>query len=262
MKDQGFTVTFNQNGNYPFLCIIHPGMEGFVQVLPSGVTVPTQAQRDAEAQTQLDAAVAEGERLAAAAPRPAATTDASGRTTHFVPTGPSVDTIDVMRFLQPRLQVRVGDTVTWTNNTPVPHTATFTVGQPAPELIMPQPQAGGPPNLVLNPQVLFPAGGSTFDGSSYANSGFIGAGPEATAGQSYSLTFTKAGTYPYICVLHADQGMAGVIEVGTGTGITPPSTGDAGLAPGRTGLPLWALAAAASAVAVIVLGALRARSAR
>ena len=62
--------------------------------------------------------------------------------------------------------------------------------------------------------------------------------PLFNATSKFSLTFTKAGTYTYICLLHADQGMAGVIVVGPpGSGvalsgggtITPPSTGDGGL---------------------------------
>ena len=39
-----------------------------------------------------------------------------------------------------------------------PHTVTFLGGQPAPDVVVPQPQPNGPPKLQLNPQMLAPAG--------------------------------------------------------------------------------------------------------
>jgi plastocyanin len=174
-----------------------------------------------------------------------------------VANAPSTDAADVMRFIPQRLSIKTGDTVTWDNETPVPHTVTFTSGAAAPELITPQPQNAGPPNLVLNPDVLFPAGAAngTYDGTGYVNSGFFGAGPESVAGTSFSLTFTKPGTYLYLCVLHADQGMSGVIEVSAGGGITPPSTGDAGIA-GQGHTVNLALVGVLSVLAVFVAGPL------
>jgi plastocyanin len=43
----------------------------------------------------------------------------------------------------------------------------------------------------------------------FSNSGLFGAQPFPT--DSFSLVFTRAGTYSYICVLH--PGMAGQVEV-------------------------------------------------
>jgi plastocyanin len=231
-KGQTFSLTFPKQGTFPFLCVVHPGMVGTVQVLAPGVHVPDQKQLDYEATQRLSADVAKGEAAAAAA-RP-------GR--NEVINVPSVGQVDIMRFLPTRLSVGVGETVTFKNDTPVPHTVTFTSGQAAPALT----DAMG----VLNPGVLFPARPSpNYEGTGYYNSGFLGTGPEATAGTTFSLTFTKPGTYSYICVLHADQGMAGVIQVGAdggaaagGAAITPPSTGDAGLA-GQRSLTPWLMGA-------------------
>jgi plastocyanin len=219
-KGQSFTATFPKEGSFKLICVLHPMMEVNVQAIRSGATVPTQALIDAEAATSLADQLAKGEASAAAAkPGPDQVIQA-----------PSVEFASVNRFIPPRLQIDVGDTVTWKNDTFVPHTITFNAAGPS--FLAPEPQPSGPPLLVLDPKVLFPVKSSqNFDGSGYVNSGFIGAGPEATGGTSFSLTFTKAGTYSYICMLHADQGMAGVIEVGAGGGtVTPPSTGDAGLA--------------------------------
>jgi plastocyanin len=259
-KGQSFTATFPQQGAFRFLCIVHPFMEVNVQVLPSGTTVPTQAMIDAEAAGQLADQLAKGQASAAAA-RPGALE---------VIQAPSVEFTSVNRFIPRTIQVRVGETVTWRNPTPVPHTVTFNLppGPPgAPPFLAPEPQASGPPLLVLAPSVLFPAGPRSFDGTGYVNSGFIGIGEEATGGSSYSLTFTKAGTYSYICALHVDQGMAGVIEVvdgpaGTGTGgvVRPPSTGDAGLASsaGRDSTVYYF--AGAAMLALALTGVLFARS--
>jgi plastocyanin len=223
-----FTATFPRQGEYRFLCIVHPFMEVRVHVLTPNTTVPTQAMIEAEAASQLANQLAKGEASAAAArPGPREVLNA-----------PSVEFATVNRFIPPRIQVAVGESVTWRNPTPVPHTITFNLppGPPgAPPFLIPEPQPGGPPLLVLAPSVLFPAGPRSFDGTGYVNSGFIGTGQEAVGGQTYSLTFTRAGTFAYVCVLHADQGMAGVVEVGGGAApgaggaVRPPNTGDGGL---------------------------------
>lgn len=266
MKGDSYTITFTQTGKWTFVCEIHPGMTTAVSVLPAGVHVPTQAQRDYEADVQLKSDLAKGEAASAAAPPTTRTAGAGGASNWTVSNVASVGPVDIMRFFPARLQVGAGDTVTWNNTTFVPHTVTFLGGSQAPDLITPQFQAtGGPPTLVINPRALFPSQAPpVYDGTGYMNSGFIEAGPEATHGTSFSLTFTRPGTYSYICLLHADQGMAGVIEVGaagSGVGATSassagggsvatiraPSTGDGGLIAGpRSGTE-------ASMAAILVL---------
>ena len=100
--------------------------------------------------------------------------------------------------------------------------------------MLPQPQPNGPPQLLVNPQVLFPTKPSqNYDGTGFYNSGFITSDPAlSTGGTTFSLTFTKPGTYTYLCFLHDDQGMVGTIVVGASTGVRPPATGDAGLSGG------------------------------
>ena len=68
-----------------------------------------------------------------------------------------------------------------------------------------------------------PAGEATFDGTGYRNSGFLGLPPEIGSmfgllGETYELTFTAAGEYPYYCILHSggpddEHGMAGKVIV-------------------------------------------------
>lgn len=244
-KGQSWTQTFTKAGTYNFLCILHPGMTARINVTETPFGATTQAQADQIAAQTLAAALAAGE-----------ASSANARTRGLEIVVPdSVGTVDVMRFAPVKLQVAVGDTVTWRNPTAVPHTVTFTSGAAAPPFVTPEFGAAGPPTLVLNPQVLFPVSSGAYDGTGYVNSGFLGTGPEATAGATFSLKFTKAGTYTYVCVLHADQGMAGVIEVvGGAAAIGGPSTGDAGLAAAEGGpAPPWAALAGAAAVGLAAL---------
>lgn len=102
------------------------------------------------------------------------------------------------------LTINEGDTVWFDMTMPGFHTVTFLSGADVPPLLMPDPEAGTPaagamPTLVYNPQ-LFPAGGDTYDGT-----GFVNSGPDfmRDPSQPYMLTFTKAGSYDYLCVPHA-----------------------------------------------------------
>ncbi|MDQ6931515.1 MAG: plastocyanin/azurin family copper-binding protein, partial [Candidatus Eremiobacteraeota bacterium] len=52
-----------------------------------------------------------------------------------------------------------------------------------------------------------PAGGPTYNGTVYTNSGLI------PPGGSYQLTFTAAGTYTYYCTFHSPEGMVGTVVV-------------------------------------------------
>lgn len=90
------------------------------------------------------------------------------------------------------ITIDAGDTITWTFPAGEPHTVTLLGPRSSPP----------PPSDPTAPQ---PAGGNTYDGSTYTSSGFL------LAGKTYSLTFTKAGTYMVYCLLH--PGMAQKITV-------------------------------------------------
>ncbi|MFN8535239.1 MAG: hypothetical protein U0556_17010 [Dehalococcoidia bacterium] len=65
------------------------------------------------------------------------------------------------------LTIRVGDTVSFTRNTPgPPHTVTFLSGAPAPEAFIPVP--GAPPGAMMgNPAAVAPAGGRVYSGRGF-----------------------------------------------------------------------------------------------
>jgi len=114
----------------------------------------------------------------------------------------------VSNSFSPRtIEVAVGDTVQWQFQQPwILHTVTFVGSEKAPELLVPEGD-----KLYFNPQVFFPAGDKTYDGTGYRNSGAPPEAEKLTSKFSYSLTFTKAGTYEYVCMVH--PGMTGTVMV-------------------------------------------------
>jgi plastocyanin len=75
------------------------------------------------------------------------------------------------------IQVSVGNTVTWTNNDSQPHTVTS--------------GSNGQPDNKFNSSPNF--------------------SPLLNPGQTFSFTFTQAGSYPYFCMLHPN--MVGTVSV-------------------------------------------------
>jgi plastocyanin len=112
--------------------------------------------------------------------------------------------------------------VRWVFSKRVVHTVTFLrPGQKRPSLEVPDPAhpytgfkdaAGAPfwfngqPSLAIPPDHAFPQGGSSTDGTKYVNSGL-----SAPAFKPYKVTFTKAGTFRYTCLVH--PGMDGSVKV-------------------------------------------------
>jgi plastocyanin len=104
-----------------------------------------------------------------------------------------------MAYLTPVIWIDAGDTITWQANSQEPHTVTFLPpGQKMPKF---------DPN---SPVQLSPAGGSSYDGHSFYNSGILSTIP-GFGSTSYSLTFPKTGTFVYHCFVH--RMMFGVIHV-------------------------------------------------
>src|SRR5439155_7250704 len=122
--------------------------------------------------------------------------------------GATADTsIYANAFFPQTIEVGVGDTVTWTFEGF--HNVAFLSGGAAPSFGVPEGD-----KTYWNPQVLFPAGGRSYDGTGYHTSGLPG--PDGRL--SYTLTFTKPGRYPYMCTIHPRMsGMVIVTDKATGT---------------------------------------------
>jgi LPXTG-motif cell wall-anchored protein len=236
---QEYKLTFAKAGSYDYVCGIHPGMKGKVIVQPKGAAYPkTAAAVDAEAKAQLAADAQMTVQLGAQAKKvPPTKPGPNGTTIFVVHMGFATEMADFMQFVPGDLTIHVGDTVEWdANNGGTPHTASFVSGGKDPDLILPEPQPNGPPKLVINPAVLLPSGGNTYSGSGFFNSGFINGTMDPAPGpRTYSLTFDKEGTYPFMCILHDQMAMEGTIKVvaagaslSSNAPTTLPVTGGAG----------------------------------
>jgi len=239
-----YALTFPTAGTYAFHCLIHPGMSGTVTVAAAGTAYPQdQAAVTAANQAAEAADIATGHALEASF-SPTTTSNADGSKTYHLAAGVGSGSISILRFISSTLDVHVGDTVEWTNGDTngEPHSVSF-----GPE---PQDQAA----------VVIPSGGSTYAGTGWVSSGLY-VGPPIPAPHSYSLKFTKAGSYKYICVLHDVVGMTGSITVAAAprptSNVTPPPTTTlpAGTPSGSSdvdlGLALVALAGLAGALLAI-----------
>src|SRR5262249_44527712 len=120
----------------------------------------------------------------------------------------------VHAFFPDTLRIHVGDTVHWQRNTHEIHTVTFLAGMELPPFIVPAPD-GLPSPLMNNPLIAFPVppADGRYDGTSFATSGIFGPDPDIFQGvESFDLTFTRRGTYNYVCVVHG-AAMSGQILV-------------------------------------------------
>lgn len=111
-----------------------------------------------------------------------------------------------------RINIYVGDTVTWHANSLLePHTITFGpisllkgIAQQGGLQVI--PQRSGPPQLAVKPAMVLPTLRARYDGTGFANSGVL------TKGRNWSLTFTRPGVYRYHCLIHFPR-MTGEVVV-------------------------------------------------
>ncbi len=200
LAGKSYTLTFTKPGVYKVYCLIHGEMTQTITVQQAGAKYPaTQTDLTAQATSAEQSDLQVATSSVTEFPYAAGGTHLAAGISHGLNTANPPPNSSVVRFvdgksLSPTTTVPVGGTVTWTNlSSNLPHTVTFPVaGAAAPEM---------PP---FSP----PTGTTTYDGSQLANSGVM------MPGQSFSLTFTKAGTYKYYCLFHDDlEKMIGTIVV-------------------------------------------------
>lgn len=211
-----FSLTFTREGTFPYVCIVHGMMmSGTVTVVGASVPVASPEAVLSAAQHQMELQLARG-RVYLGLGRsqvPAPVHHPDGTMTYSVFIGYSKDAVDLMRFFPNKLVVHPGDTVNFmlSPTNVAPHTVTFLNGGADIPLVVPVDNPGGPPFLLLNPQVVLPSQpGVPLSRSGVYNSGLLAPGGPDT----YSLRIgNQLGTYEYECLLHDTSGMVGVIKV-------------------------------------------------
>ena len=230
-----YTVTFPKAGNYRLVCLIHVNMTGIVHVLPSEPLPYDQDFYNRQAEIEQRDLLSDrdgglGRKFGEDASDDSGEADAPAHN-HMVVTGTGelvstpggIQSVSVMRFMQPNITIHAGETVEWHSSDVSGHTVTF--GQEPPNVT---PQTPPSANVLADP-----------DGARHAtitsttdsvHSGFIapagherGGVPQAPAPVAqvqppvgvtrFRVTFMTPGTYPYICAFHDELGMKGEVIV-------------------------------------------------
>ena len=208
---QSYTVNFPVAGNFKLTCLVHTDMTGVIHVLDPSLMLPhDQAFYDHEATDTRRALLADRD-FDMPMPNPAAHQVVAGSGEVSATPG-GHDSLAVMRFTNHVMHIRVGQTVEWSSANPgLPHTVTF--GTEPVNPIPPSPNVSVDPDGALHATIHAP-GDST-------HSGFLLAEPQDNFGMPQSppgttrfrVTFTGPGIFPYICALHDQLGMHGMVIV-------------------------------------------------
>lgn len=218
-------------GTYQYLCALHRAqMTGSVTVVDKAVPVPSPAEVTAEGKKQL------ADKVTKLAPTVAALR--AGTLPPFQPAakpgavlagGASMEVPDALvdEFGPKNTTIPVGSAVTWT--VIGPHNIAFNAPEnfrtllakapdgtvnlngaalaPAGGPGAPPPPTGPPPAGPPGPPTLVDAG--AWNGAGLHNSGFMLSLPPSLL--AYKMTFTKPGTYAYVCTVHPE--MKGTVTV-------------------------------------------------
>jgi plastocyanin len=208
-KGQGLTVIFPTAGNFRVACLLHENMEGVVHVLDASQPLPhNQKFYDNEALAEKAALLTDDIPMHH---------HTGGKSVivgqgEVVSTPAGSQTLSVLRFMDDKITVHVGDTVEFNADDPItPHTITF--GNPPNNPVPPSKNVTVDPDGARHVTLQSP--------SDSANSGFVQASYQDRQGLHQSLpgttrfrvTFASAGTYQYYCLLHGVIGMTGTVTV-------------------------------------------------
>ena len=236
-SNQKFTVHLSSSiapGTYRFMCLLHrEGMSGKIVVVPSSKAVQSPSAQYAAGQKLLASIEKKlqptvGELRHGQPPIPAAKVPARP----FVLAGlanQAAEEASITEFGPAKVKIPVGGSVTWyfvgahsltfnSNKTDDDIRAVAPDGSvhinpkaagPANAPGEPPPSNGGNPN---GPPTLKVVAHKTWNGRGFLNTGVFANsfGPPVIEG--YTITFTRAGTYRYICTVH--DRMKGEIDVG------------------------------------------------
>lgn len=207
-------------GTYNYYCNLHgPDMSGTITVQAKGAAIPTAKSVEDQGTAQRDTLISKVQPAYDGAK--AGKSPIPGNLAGFGL--PDDHTALVNEFIPQTINAKVGEKVTW--SVLGPHTISFNApadAGPPPVIVAPDgavhvnPKALAPTNSPAPPpppngppsQKPVVVDGGSYDGAAFKSSGFFAPGPTQ---YQYAVTFTKAGTYNYKCLIH--PGMDGVVKV-------------------------------------------------
>lgn len=113
--------------------------------------------------------------------------------------------VEYHAFLPGEITINVGDTIRFVHRAPgEPHIFTLLgEGEEQPEDILFEQFADGSLKLVQNMETFLPSGGTTWSGTGFLHSGFMGL-PQIGLPMEIKVTFDTAGEFVPYCILHGD----------------------------------------------------------
>ena len=237
-RGNSFTVPIAADatpGTYQYFCNYHfIFMSGRVEVVERGAAIPSQAEVSRQAREELEADAAEAlekvrtaEKLGVGDSITETVAGPEGESERRVTLPLSGRAIDdetpviINEFFPREFEVRVGEKVTWTLDGSL-HTISFNVPKYFPIFTVDEddgevhwdPRAYEPRGFDIEREI--PTFGSDFEpvdvdaGEWDGRGGFHSSGG-LVPGDTFSVTFTRSGTYPFACVLHPQ--MVGTLDV-------------------------------------------------
>jgi len=206
-----FTLTVGGGlppGSYKYICLLHRGMSGTVNVLPLSERLPkTDAEYGVIASREIARDLATAAEIAAEAREN--NEDEDGAPT--VSVGAGNKRVTNLRFFPSTVTIHVGQTVTFvkTHDPTEPHTVSFgpEVGPPPREFFPAGPITTASPSTQVHSGWLLTKEQVDFYG--FASSPFA----SVVARTKFKVTFTAAGEYDYICAIHDEVGMRAKVIV-------------------------------------------------
>lgn len=178
-------------GQYSFVCVLHPFMNGTVQVVEDSSDRETPEEVETTGEEAVQAALADAQEIEA----PELVREGD---TVSVAAGYGDQVAAINLYAPAEVEVEAGTTVQWIPRSRYePHTVTFE---------SPYQQPGDPASFAPGGV----ASGGEYTGG-FANSGLIGPTGGPFPSDRYSLTFPQPGEYQYVCALH--PGQTGVVRV-------------------------------------------------
>lgn len=210
-----YRLKFNRTGRFGYICTVHPGMKGAVRVVGAKRRIPSARANRRQALREQRSILRRAQRR----------TTGIG-TTDLVNTAQAGNDdrlgTAIFKFFPENLRVKTGTTVRLRMSPNSTEVHSFTFGpsngkdlyldQLAEGFIQPAPGGGdGPPTLLFDPRAAYPSenpasGTPSYDGANHGNgfynTGLLDRGPDTPLPPQVRVTFTRAGTYGYICIVH------------------------------------------------------------